>query len=209
MSDQSTARHWLAATAPKAAPAVATSTVLILARIWNANGAEHSLGNAALMTTLAIGAATAGAAASRGLNGGDNRAASAAFGTAGALAFAGVAGYADGLPLPLLLWSVATVLAYTLAARHWRNDRRDAAAHKQHTTQRREDHAHIERVEAIRATAQVETARVQIDVTRESTAYAHALAEALTARASLPGYDPAALTCAGLPQLPALEHTED
>jgi hypothetical protein len=36
-------RHWLADAAPKAAPVIATSTVLILARLWNAHGAEHSI----------------------------------------------------------------------------------------------------------------------------------------------------------------------
>lgn len=52
MNEQIVARHWLALITPKAAPALATSTVLILARIWNANGAEHSIGNAVLMTVL-------------------------------------------------------------------------------------------------------------------------------------------------------------
>lgn len=202
MNSSTTAPHWLTAAAPKAAPALATSTVLILARIWNANGAEQSIGNAVLMGALALGSAAAGAFASTGLNGGDNLAASAAFGTAGALAFAGVAGYSAGLALPLLLWAVATVLAYVLAARHWRTDRREATAHERHITDRREEHAHVERVEAIRAQAQITTAQVQVDVARESTAYASALADALTARAALPGYDPTALTTTGLPQLP-------
>lgn len=60
MNEPIVARHWLALAAPKVAPALATSTVLILGRIWNANGAEHSVGNAALMVVLAAGAATAG-----------------------------------------------------------------------------------------------------------------------------------------------------
>lgn len=200
MSDALTTRHWLAAVAPKTAPALATSTVLILARIWNANGAEHDVGSAVLVGSLAVGAAAIGAAASRGIDGGDTVAASAAFGTAGALAFAGVAGYSDGLPLPLLLWSVGTVLAYVLAAKHWRTAHRERVAHEREVGDRREEHAHIERVEAIRATAQVETARVQIDVARESSAYAMALADALSARAALPGHEPAT---AELRQLPA------
>lgn len=41
MNEPIVARHWLTIAAPKAAPAVATTTVLALARIWNANGAEH------------------------------------------------------------------------------------------------------------------------------------------------------------------------
>ncbi|MEE1768448.1 hypothetical protein PUR34_09790 [Streptomyces sp. JV185] len=191
-------RHWVALAAPKVAPAVATSTVLILGRIWNANGAEHSVGNAALMVVLAASAATAGAFAAAGRGGGDGVLAGTAFATSGALALAGVAGYSDGLSLPILLWAVATAVAYGLAARYWRTDHRDTIAYERQTTVRREDHAHIERVEAIRG-------RVQVEVAREGSAYAEALAAALTARATLPGYDPAAVTRAGLPELPVID----
>jgi len=163
------ARHWLAIVAPKAAPAIATTTVLALARIWNANGAEHSVGNAALMTVLSAGAA-----------------------------FAGVAGYADGLPLPLLLWSLATAGAYALAARYWRTDRRETVAYERHMSDRREEYAHIERVETLHATAQIEVART-------GAAYAEQLAAALVTRATLPGFDPTALEAAGLPELPTAE----
>ncbi|WP_028810401.1 hypothetical protein [Streptomyces flavidovirens] len=194
-------RHWLAHATPKAAPAVATSTVLILGRIWNANGAEHSVGNAALMVVLAAGAAAAGAFASAG-RAGDSVIAGTAFAASGGLALAGVAGYADGLPLPLLLWALATTVAYGITARHWRTDRRDTLAHHRHTTERREEHGHIERVEALRAGA-------QIQVAREGAAYATALAQALTARAALPGFDPAHLTWAGLPELPTGHRTEE
>uniref|UniRef100_A0AAU3GVX1 Uncharacterized protein n=1 Tax=Streptomyces sp. NBC_01401 TaxID=2903854 RepID=A0AAU3GVX1_9ACTN len=192
-------RHWVALAAPKVAPAVATSTVLILGRIWNANGAEHSTGNAALMVVLAAGAATAGAFAAAGHGGGDGVLAGTAFATSGTLALAGVAGYADGLPLPILLWAVATAAAYGLAARYWRTDRRNTIAYERQSTVRHEEHGHIERVEMLRS-------RTQIEVAREtSTGYADALAQALTARAALPGYDPQALTRAGLPELPAAE----
>lgn len=196
MNEPLTQHHWLTHAAPKVAPAVATSTVLILGRIWNANGAEHSLGNAALMVVLTAGAATAGAFASAGRGGGDGVLAGTAFATSGALAFAGVAGYADGWSLPILLWAVATAVAYGIASRYWRTDRRDRAAHERHTTVRREEHAHVERVEALRAGAQIEAARAVA-------AYAEQLATALITRATLPGYDPAALTRAGLPELPA------
>ncbi|WP_418959134.1 hypothetical protein [Streptomyces tritici] len=188
-------RHWLAYALPKAAPAVTTSTVLILGRIWNANGAEHSLGNAILMTVLAAGAATAGGFAAAGRNG-DGVLAGTAFAASGGLALAGVAGYADGLSLPLLLWALATAVAYGLAARYWRTDRRETVAYERRTAERRENHAHTERMEALRA-------RTQIEVARETTAYATALAEAMTARAALPGFDPLTLTRAGLPELPA------
>ncbi|MFD3946831.1 hypothetical protein [Streptomyces sp. NPDC058579] len=186
-------RHWLAHALPKAAPAIATSTVLILGRIWNANGAEHSVGNATLIVVLAAGAATAGGFASAGRRG-DSVIAGTAFATSGGLALAGVAGYADGLSLPLLLWALATAVAYGLAARYWRTDRRDTTAHERRTTERREDHAHIERVEALRAGAQIEVAR-------SGAAYAEQLATALITRAALPGFDPAQLTKAGLPAI--------
>ncbi|HET6358489.1 hypothetical protein [Streptomyces sp.] len=195
MNEQTTTRHWLAAVMPKAAPTLATSTLLILGRIWNANGAEHSVANAALITVLAAGAAAAGACAAIGRSGGDGALAATAFATSGSLALAGVAGYADGISLPLLLWALATAVAYGLAARHWRTDRRQTVAYERHTSERHEEHAHIERVEALRA-------RTQIEVAREASTYATALAEAMTARAALPGFDPAVLTRAGLPELP-------
>ncbi|MEU1779260.1 hypothetical protein ABZ545_07190 [Streptomyces abikoensis] len=199
MNQPLTSRYWLALAAPKAAPAVATSTVLILGRIWNANGAGHSVGNAALMVVLATGSAAAGAFAARS---GDSLIAGTAFATSGSLALAGVAGYADGLSLPLLLWALATAVAYGIAARHWRTDRREITAHERHMDERREEHAHVERVEALRAGAQIEVAR-------EGAAYATALAQALIHREALPGFDPAALTRAGLPVLPAVEITKE
>ncbi|MFF9767470.1 hypothetical protein ACF1GT_12775 [Streptomyces sp. NPDC014636] len=200
MNEQIIARHWLAIIAPKAAPAIATSTVLILARIWNANGAEHSTGNAVLMTALSLAAAVAGACASIG-RAGDSLIAGTAFAASGGLALAGVAGYADGLSLPLLLWVLATAVAYGLAVRHWRTDRRERTAHERQTGARREEHAHIERVEALRAGAQIEVART-------GAAYAEQLAQALITRAALPGFDFNALESAGLPELPTT-HSEE
>ncbi|MFB6935230.1 hypothetical protein [Streptomyces chartreusis] len=194
MNEQTVARHWVAAALPKAAPAIATTTVLALARIWNANGAEHSVGNALLMAVLSAGAAAAGVVA--GTATGDSVLVGTAFAASGALAFAGVAGYSDGLPLPLLLWSLATAGAYTLAARYWRHDRRETVAYERQANERREEYAHIERVETLRATTQVEVVRV-------GAAYAEQLAQALVARAALPGFDPTALERAGLPELAA------
>ena len=197
MNEPIIARHWLVIVAPKAAPALATTTVLALARIWNANGAEHSVGNAVLMTALSIGAAAAGACASVGYAG-DSTIAGTAFAASGALAFAGVAGYADGLPLPLLLWSVATAGAYALAARYWRTDRRERVSYERHVSDRREERAHVERIETIRGTTQIEVART-------GAAYAEQLALALVTRAALPGFDPTVLERAGLPELPSAE----
>ncbi|MFE7273700.1 hypothetical protein [Streptomyces sp. NPDC057623] len=196
MNDPTTARHWLADALPKAAPAIATTTVLALARIWNANGAEHSVGNAALMTALSLSAAAAGVVAGNAT--GDSVLVGTAFAASGALAFAGVAGYSDGLSLPLLLWSLATAGAYGLAARYWRHDRRETVAYQRQTNERREEHAHIERVETLRSTTQIEVART-------GAAYAEQLAQALVTRATLPGFDLTALEGAGLPELPTAE----
>ncbi|MEV5779899.1 hypothetical protein AB0L42_02605 [Streptomyces sp. NPDC052287] len=196
MNEQIIARHWLALIAPKAAPALATSTVLILARIWNANGAEHSVGNAVLMTALSLAAAAAGVCASIG-RAGDPVIAGTAFAASGGLALVGVAGYTDGLSLPLLLWVLATAVAYGLAARYWRDDRRTRVAYERHVSDRRDEHAHIERVEALRAGAQIEVART-------SAAYAEQLAQALITRAVLPGFDSKAVEAAGLPELPSV-----
>jgi len=196
VNDPTTARHWLAAALPKAAPAIATTTVLALARIWNANGAEHSVGNAALMTALSLGAAAAGVVAGNAT--GDSVLVGTAFAASGALAFAGVAGYSDGLSLPLLLWSLVTAGAYGLAARYWRHDRRETVAHERQTSERREEYAHIERLETLRATTEIEVART-------GAAYAEQLAQALVTRATLPGFDPTALEAAGLPELPTPE----
>lgn len=200
MNEPIVARHWLAHLAPRVAPVVATSTVLILGRIWNANGAEHSVGNAALMVALTAGTATAGAFASAGRSG-DGIVAGTAFATSGGLALAGVAGYADGWSLPVLLWAVATAVAYGIAARHWRTDRRDTIAYERGTAVRGAEHAHTERVEALRAGAQIESARA-------GAAYAEQLATALITRATLPGFNPHTLTDAGLPELPARTEPE-
>ncbi|MEV4871611.1 hypothetical protein [Streptomyces syringium] len=191
-----TARHWVTAVGPKAAPAVATSTVLILARIWNANGAEHSTGAAALMGTLAAGAAAAGLASINGHHG-DGTLAATAFGLSGALAVTGVAAYADSIAPGLVLWAIATVLGYVLAARYRRHDRRETTAHTQHMEIRREDHRHAETIEIIRARTQT-----------EALAYAVALSDARAHRDGLPGFThptPAQLTGVALPELPAIE----
>ncbi|SDK79337.1 hypothetical protein [Streptomyces indicus] len=187
------AKHWLALAAPKAAPAIATSTVLILARIWNANGAEHDLGGASLMTVLAVGAAAAGTAMTRL---GEPAFAATGYATSGALALSGVAAYSDGIALPLLLWALATILAYCCTARLWRTDRREQVAFERERTERQEEHAHIERVTAIEAGSRIEVARAGAQ-------YAEQLATALIHRAGQPAFDPAALTAAGLPQLPS------
>ncbi|MEF3112469.1 hypothetical protein [Streptomyces chrestomyceticus] len=196
-----TTRRWLSAAAPKAAPVVATSTVLVLARIWNANGAEPSFGSAWLMGALAAAAAAAGAVSAPG-HSSDPIITGTAFNACAALTLAGVAAYSDGWSLPLLLWAIATVIAYALAHRHWRVDRRETTTYERRLIEKREDHAHVERVEAMRGQA-------QITIVREQHAYAASLAAAITARASLPYFNAAALAQAGLPELPSSCTTED
>ncbi|MHC0432011.1 hypothetical protein ACX6XY_17760 [Streptomyces sp. O3] len=191
------ARHWLVLAAPKAAPVLSTSTVLALARIWNAGGAEHDVGGAVLMTALAAGSAAAGVLAAHKL--GDTTVTVTCLSGSAACALAGIAAYSDGIELPLLLWAIATLIMYALAARTWRSDRREAAARQRHTSERREHHAHVERVEAIRAGAQIESARA-------GAAYAEALSHAILTRAAQPGFNPAALHSAGLPELPNPDH---
>ncbi|MFJ7158459.1 hypothetical protein ACIQUQ_26455 [Streptomyces sp. NPDC101118] len=197
MNKPITYQHWATKLAPKTVPALATSTVLILGRIWNANGAEHSSGNAALITVLALASAAAGGLAAAG-RAGDATLAGTAFAVSGGLALAGVAGYADGLSLPLLLWALATTVAYSLANRYWRTDRRETLAHERHMAAKREEHVHAERIESLRS-------HMQIEVAREAATYATALAEAMAVRAALPGFSPEALSTAGLPALPSLE----
>jgi hypothetical protein len=154
------------------------------------------------MGVLATGAAIAGGLMSTGRHG-DDTAAALAFTGSGALTFGGIAAYSDGLPLPLLLWAIATVLGYTLAARYWRTDRRETIAYERASIERRETQRHVETVEVIRARAQIDVARVQIDVANVGVAQATALVEAITARNALPGFNPAALIGNHLPELPA------
>ena len=178
-------------TLAKAAPALGTTSVLVLARVWNAHGAQHSVGGALLMGALTVGATVAGCASAHGHGGTNPAITGAAFATAGALTLAGVSGYADGLALPLLLWAIATAIAYGLAARHWSAERREHAAYERDAARRRAEHAHRERVAAIHAGARIETARLQLEAVRTSAVHATALADALAARAALPGHEAA------------------
>ncbi|MFJ2407055.1 hypothetical protein ACIOUE_37810 [Streptomyces xanthochromogenes] len=185
--------------APKAAPAIATTTVLVLARLWNANGAEHSAGAATLMGALALGTAAAGVVVTNGHHG-DPATTALTFTASGTLAFAGVGAYSADLPLPLLLWAVATVLGYILAFRYWREDRRDGDAYGRHMETLRESHRHVETVTTIQARALVDSRYLELQSAQESTRQASALVEALTARAQLPAHHLSALASSVPPQ---------
>lgn len=189
--------------APRAVPALTTTTVLIAARWWNTQGAEGSWETVALMGAFAAGGFGVGVA-------GDDKTFSAVgFSVAGAAATAGAAAYSDGLALPILLWLLATVLVYAVTARRWRTERRETLVFDRDSVVRREMFAHAETVEAIRARAAVETAAAQ--------AYAVELAAAYRHRAALDGLgltvDPAPILdrarhLRALPALPADEPTD-
>jgi hypothetical protein len=176
----------------KTAPMAATTTVLVLARLWNASGAEHSTGAAFLMGALAVGTAAAGVVVTNGHHG-DPTSSALAFTGAGAFALAGVCAYTDELPLPLLLWAVATVLAYILGFRVWREDRRADEAHARGMEELREKHVHREAVASIEARAAVDSRYVELQIAQENTQAVSAYVDAITARAALPGFDPDAL----------------
>ncbi|MFD7645732.1 hypothetical protein ACFV4P_34390 [Kitasatospora sp. NPDC059795] len=185
------------------APGLSTTTILIAARVWSEQGARHSVGDAVLMGSLALGAAAAGTVSAQNVNGHDLLTTSC-YAAAGAAAVCGVAAYSDGLALPVLLWLLATCAVYALAARYWREDRRTATAH-----------AHDVEVRTLERTADLRIAAIEsnarVEVAREATAYASSLAEAIWHRqrltagtADVPGLDTDALFAAGLPELPAV-----
>jgi hypothetical protein len=194
----------------KAAPLAATSSVLLLAR---AADAEHNTGDAVIVGALAVGMALGGLKVADASHG-DKTTTAMTLTAAATLGFAGVAAYSDGWGLPLLLWSVSTVLAYVFTNRYWREDRRAGEVHRRRMQADRARHQHKEAVEAMRASAAVETARLELAsadagvlaATRlAEVLYTHrpqlpsqaaprtALAAAIEARATLPGFDAQAL----------------
>ncbi|MFG2820245.1 hypothetical protein ACGFX4_12540 [Kitasatospora sp. NPDC048365] len=203
MPEPRTTGTWLRDHGPRIAPGLTTTTVLILARVWNANGAEHSIGNAILMGALSLGSAAAGYVSANGRHGHEIITATAFTGS-GALALAGVAAYSDGLPLPLLLWVLATAAVYALAARHWREDKRDALAHDRTYALRSLERGTDLQIAAVDAQARIEVAR-------EATAYATQLTAAILERHAIsPGTIDTGqiLASAGVP-LPQLAPTVD
>ncbi|MFJ9772681.1 hypothetical protein ACIRVF_15785 [Kitasatospora sp. NPDC101157] len=172
-----TAGTWLRDNGPRLAPGLTTTTVLILARVWNANGAEHSIGNAILMGALSLGSAAAGYVSATSEHGHEIITATAFTGT-GAFALAGVAAYSDELPLPLLLWVLATAAVYALAARYWREDKRETTAFERTYALRSLERGTDLQIAAVDAQARIEVAR-------EATAYAAQLTAAILERHNL------------------------
>ncbi|MEW1551299.1 hypothetical protein [Streptomyces tsukubensis] len=151
---------------------VAAGTLLALARIWNAQGAEHSAGAAGLM--LAFGAASGYFAAKS-----EEETASAVFSsvalTFGALS---VGVYADPIAPALIIWIVAVIASCVLIARSRRDDRRVATAHAHEMAALNLDRGADITIAEIQANARIEVAR-------EETLKAAAIQEALAHRASL------------------------
>ncbi|MET8861105.1 hypothetical protein [Streptomyces sp. NPDC004579] len=176
---------------------VAASTLLALARIWNAQGAEHDAGAAALM--LAFGAASGYFAAKS-----EEETARAVFSsmalTFGALS---VGVYSDPIAPALIIWIVAVIASSVLIARSRRDDRRVATAHAKEMAA-----LQVDRTADI-TIAKVE-ANAQIEVAREQSAAAAAIEAARAHRAALADgpLDPIAMLRAS-GQLPPLHVVTD
>lgn len=180
-------RHWV----PRVAPAITTTTVLIAARVWGANGAEHAVGTAFLMGSFAAGAAGLGVSSALGMNG-DRAITGLAFGGAVVFSMVGVAAYSDPLPLPILLWLISTVAVYAVCARYWREDMRAELGHLRALERDREQHRHGVQVEEIRAgsaRAVAETTRDAVEAAQLLAAWQHR--QALDVHPDLAGIDAA------------------
>ncbi|WP_053651983.1 hypothetical protein [Streptomyces sp. XY431] len=172
-------------------PALSTSTALILARIWHTQGAAGSYGDAALMIALAAGSTLHGIISASKQNGHEVITA-VAFAASGAFALVGVAAYTASWALAAIVWLVATVLVYSVSARHWR-------AASEHAEQR----YHELQLTQVNRLADVQIAQVERDTTAQALAYGLALQAAIEQRQAL---DPRtfqlqAVAAAGLPQL--------
>ncbi|HEV2343469.1 MAG TPA: hypothetical protein VGS97_05195 [Actinocrinis sp.] len=168
-----------------ALPAAAPTTLLALGRWWHTQGAAHSLGDAALMTTLASATALCGALTVKG--GGELPA--YCLGAAGGLAAAAIAGYATGLALPLIVWAVSTAVTAVVGIRARRADTRAEREHA-HQVERDRIHADTEiQREAIRAQSRIEAAQI----TGAWQARAAAITAATTPRYQIEPIDPGLL----------------
>ncbi|MFG2176941.1 hypothetical protein ACGFMO_37205 [Streptomyces niveus] len=194
---QHTGLSLLIAYSGRIVPVITTSTALILARLWHEQGAAHSVGNAALMVALAAGSFAAACVSAAHRNS-DAVTTAVAFTASGAFAVIGPAAYTESWALSMLLWLVATVLVYVVSTRHWRTAR-----------QLREAREHELALARLDSATTVATAVLDRDGKAQALAYGLTLARAVEHRVQLDPktYDPAALSQAGLPELPG--HTAD
>lgn len=144
------AARWLAIRhGARILPGVTTTTVLALARIWHEQGAAHNVGDAALMVALAVGAAAAGTVSATGQHG-DAWVTATGYGAAASLTLTAVVAYTDQWPLAALMWLLATIATYALAAPHWRAAKA-----------RREDHAAAYALQHLQSQTQVAVTGIQ------------------------------------------------
>jgi len=201
------------------APAVLPTAVLLAARWWSAQGAEHSIGDGILSGAAAGGALLVGWISASNADH-LSKGAAVGFSLAGTAAAAGVVAYSGGLALPVLVWTMASGLAVTLASvaraseqRHRRrlaeeeelrraeDERREraAAAWAERRMQRAQLAAQTEvTVEALRAYSTVSVAELDA-----AARVAVAELAAGTAHAALPGMDRRALPATERPALAA------
>jgi len=180
-------------------PALSTTTALILARVWNAQGAASSVGDAALMIALAAGATLHGTISATKVHGGHVLTA-VEFAAAGSFALIAPAAYTTSTALALILWLVATGLVYGMSNRHWRAAR-IAAEERQHELLMLQ----TDRI------ADVQVAAIQGQAQAQALAYGLLLAQAIEQRQALDptSFQSAALVGSGLPQLAPASPTED
>jgi hypothetical protein len=176
---------------------ISAGTLLGLARIWNAQGAEHSPSAAGLM--LAFGAASGYFAVKNA-----DETVTAVFSSM-ALTFGAisVAVYSDPIAPALIIWVVAIVASCVLIARSRRYDHRVAKAHANEMAALNLDRGADITIAKINASAQIEAAR-------EYAAGAAAIEEARAHRAALADgpLDPMAMLRAS-GQIPPLHVVKD
>jgi hypothetical protein len=121
-----------------AAPAVLPTAVLLAARWWSVEGAEHSIGDGILSGAAAGGALLVGWVSATNADH-LSRGAAVGFSLAGTAAAAGVVAYSGGMALPVLLWTMASGLALKLTslarAAEQRHQQRLAEAEAQRRTE--------------------------------------------------------------------------
>lgn len=161
-------RYWT----PRVAPAVTTTTVLIAARVWNADGAEHAVGAGLLMGAFAVGSGAAGLASACKQHG-DPVITALGFAGAGTFAMAGVAAYTGPLPLPILLWLIATIAVYAVCARYWREDRREEFRHLRVLERERQRYGHEEKLAETQVRGARDIAEVALKAAQLREAYEH------------------------------------
>ncbi|MFB7677851.1 hypothetical protein ACFC26_41275 [Kitasatospora purpeofusca] len=181
-------------------PALTTTTALILARVWNAQGAAGSWGDAALMIALASGATLYGIVSASKPHG-DPVLTGVSFAAGGSFALLGAAAYTASPALALILWLVATALVYAVSTRHWRTARASA-----------EQRYHELQLAQVHRSADVQVAQLQGTTQAQALAYGLLLAQAIEQRQIVnpQTFQAAMLAEAGLPQLaPAATTTKE